>query len=109
MADAPLKLPSRATSQAPAASSNTTATTTKRKNDAWSAGYVEDEDAFEDFSSFLPRGGAESNSPTRQLSQRQLSGQFDEERTSKAWEEDWDDEDVDDTFDKTMERIARGK
>jgi hypothetical protein len=77
-----------------------------RGKEAWSGAYVEDDDNFDDFASFVPTG--EATTPTRQLSQRQLSGQFEEERTSKVWEEDWDDEDVDDTFDKTMERIARG-
>jgi hypothetical protein len=75
--------------------------------DAWSAPYREDDDNFDDFATFVPTG--EALTPTRQLSQRQLSGHFEEEGTGKAWEEDWDDEDVDDTFDKTMERIARGK
>ena len=73
----------------------------------WSAAYNEDTDAFDEFADFVPTG--EGSTPTRQLSQRQLSGQFEEERTGKAWEEDWDDEDTDDTFDKTMERIARGQ
>lgn len=76
--------------------------------EAWSAAYKEDADNFEDFADFVP-AVEPSGTPTRQLSQRQLSGQFDEGRTSKAWEEDWDDEDVDDTFDRTMERVARGK
>ncbi len=78
------------------------------KEQAWSAAYVEEDDNFDDFASFVPTGEP-GGTPTRQLSARQLSGQFDEERTSKTWEEDWEDDDVDDTFDKTMGRIARGK
>eukprot|EP00672_Neobodo_designis_P023438 CAMPEP_0174827992 /NCGR_PEP_ID=MMETSP1114-20130205/1063_1 /TAXON_ID=312471 /ORGANISM="Neobodo designis, Strain CCAP 1951/1" /LENGTH=84 /DNA_ID=CAMNT_0016061683 /DNA_START=43 /DNA_END=297 /DNA_ORIENTATION=- len=76
--------------------------------EAWSAAYDEDGDNFDDFATFVPTGEP-AGTPTRQLSQRQLSGQFEDDRTSKVWEEDWDDEDVDDTFDRTMERIARGK
>lgn len=76
--------------------------------EAWSAPYKEDQDAFDDFADFVP-AAEPSGTPTRQLSQRQLSGQFEDgSRTSKVWEEDWDDEDADDTFDRTMERIARG-
>jgi hypothetical protein len=82
---------------------------------AWSAPYNEEADTFDDFATFDPQemsmsraGSAGPGTPTRTLSSRQMSGQFEDE-VSKVWEEDWDDEDVDDTFDKTMERIARNK
>lgn len=76
---------------------------------AWSAAYREDDDKFDDFATFEPAAEPLTpGTPVRQLSSRQMSGQFEEE-TAKAWEEDWDDEDVDDTFDRTMERIARNK
>jgi hypothetical protein len=76
--------------------------------EAWSTGYAEEKDTFEDFDSFAPPAAEPTTpgTPMRQLSSRMLSGQFEDEHT-KAWEEDWDDEDVDDTFDRTMERIAR--
>ena len=87
---------------------DTTATSQTAIPAAWSTGYAEDKDTFDDFESFAPQDKEPTTpgTPTRQLSSRVLSGQFEDEH-STAWEEDWDDEDVDDTFDRTMERIAR--
>ena len=93
---------------------STAATSKKTGNtqlqQAWSTGYREENDTFADFNSFeaAHRKNDGSGTPTRTLSSRQLTGQFEEE-VSKVWEEDWDDEDVDDTFDKTMQRIASHK
>ena len=68
-----------------------------------SSGHKEQEDDFTDFKSF------ELNvvtTPARQLSARQISGHFEDE-VAKSWQEDWDDEDVEDTFDVVMGKIGR--
>jgi hypothetical protein len=70
----------------------------------WSSWYNEVADTFDDFQAH--ETGAGGNTPTRQLSARQLSGQF-EDDVAKTWEEDWEDEDLDDTFDAVMAQIAR--
>ncbi|CCW59641.1 unnamed protein product [Phytomonas sp. EM1] len=82
------------------------------KNDeVWSAWYNETDDAFNDFKSFqpdIPTGGSfvpGSGGSMRTLSARQISGQFEEE-VAKSWEDDWEDEDIDDTFDCIMGQIS---
>lgn len=79
---------------------------------AWSLWYQEPQDAFADFKSFEPEhaageGGLPSSGGSfRTLSARQISGQFEDE-VAKSWEEDWEDEDVEDTFDHVMGQISR--
>ncbi|CCW67377.1 unnamed protein product [Phytomonas sp. Hart1] len=82
------------------------------KNDeVWSSWYNEADDAFNDFKSFepeIPTGGLAvpgSGGSMRTLSARQISGQFEEE-VAKSWEDDWEDEDMDDTFDCIMGQIS---
>lgn len=85
----------------------------------WSGWYVEAADTFEDFQSFsppLPPAGA--NAPTlpggvqasgtsfRSKSVRQMSGQFEDE-VAKSWEEDWEDEDLEDTYDAVAGKIGQ--
>lgn len=78
----------------------------------WSAWYRESEDTFADFKSFEPApaaggaGGPSRTGSVRTLSMRQISGQFEEE-VAKSWEEDWEDEDVEDTFDHIMGQISQ--
>jgi hypothetical protein len=72
---------------------------------AWSAWYKEQDDAFQDFSTFAAPSSAQLT-PQRTLSARQISGQFEDE-VAKCWEEDWEDEDVDDTYDAVMGKIGR--
>lgn len=78
----------------------------------WSALYKESEDTFADFKSFEPApaaggaGGLSRAGSVRTLSMRQISGQFEEE-VAKSWEEDWEDEDVEDTFDHIMGEISQ--
>ncbi|KAK7200054.1 hypothetical protein NESM_000054900 [Novymonas esmeraldas] len=78
----------------------------------WSAWYKESEDTFAEFKSFEPApvaGGAGNMSragSVRTLSMRQISGQFEEE-VAKSWEEDWEDEDVEDTFDRIIGQISQ--
>lgn len=72
---------------------------------AWSAWYREQEDTFKDFDSFVTSTSA-AQSPQRTLSSRTISGQFEDE-VAKNWEEDWEDEDVDDTYEVIMGKIAR--
>jgi hypothetical protein len=78
----------------------------------WSAWYKESEDIFADFKSFEPApaaggvGGLSRAGSVRTLSMRQISGQFEEE-VAKSWEEDWEDEDVEDTFDHIMGQISQ--
>ncbi|KAG5473795.1 hypothetical protein LSCM1_04425 [Leishmania martiniquensis] len=78
----------------------------------WSSWYKESEDRFAEFTSFEPTqtvGGAGNVSRTgsvRTLSMRQISGQFEEE-VAKSWEEDWEDEDVEDTFEHIMGQISQ--
>lgn len=78
----------------------------------WSAWYKESEDTFADFKSFEPApaagaaGGLSRAGSVRTLSMRQISGQFEEE-VAKSWEEDWEDEDVEDTFDHIMGEISQ--
>lgn len=81
-------------------------------DEVWSAWYREAEDHFADFRSFGNTDG-EANAATaatsgshRTLSARRISGQFEEE-VVKSWDEDWEDEDVDDTFDAIMGQIGR--
>lgn len=72
---------------------------------AWSAWYREQADTFSDFSSFAA-GFSNQQSPQRTHSTRQISGQFEDE-VAKCWEEDWEDEDVEDTYDAVMGKIGR--
>lgn len=79
----------------------------------WSAWYKETDDTFAEFKSFQPAPVAGSNGvlpssggSMRTLSMRQISGQFDDE-VAKSWEEDWEDEDVEDTFDNLMGLISK--
>lgn len=86
----------------------------------WSTYYKEQEDTFAEFAGFDPNhveGGAATTSAVlkrantgsfsgRHLSSRLLSGQFENE-VARSWEEDWDDEDPDDTFDAIMAKVAR--
>ena len=67
-----------------------------KADDVWSAWYVELDDKFSDFQSFDPTINSVQLTPSRTLSARQISGQFDDE-VAKSWEEDWEDEDVEDT------------
>ncbi|ESL09290.1 hypothetical protein TRSC58_02992 [Trypanosoma rangeli SC58] len=93
-----------------------------RADELWSAWYKESEDKFDDFQSFgdteggpnapaatganPSSGGAQFSSSHRTLSARRVSGLFEEE-VSKSWDEDWEDEDVEDTFDAIMGQIGR--
>ncbi|CBH10082.1 hypothetical protein, conserved [Trypanosoma brucei gambiense DAL972] len=83
-----------------------------KADEMWSNWYKESEDRFLDFISFdATEGGGNggvvrSGSSHRTLSARRISGQFEEE-VMKSWEEDWEDEDVEDTFDAVMGRIGR--
>lgn len=72
---------------------------------AWSGWYREQDDAFQDFATFAAPSSAQLT-PQRTLSARQISGQFEDE-VAKCWEEDWEDEDVDDTYDAVMGKIGR--
>ncbi|RNF25621.1 uncharacterized protein Tco025E_02117 [Trypanosoma conorhini] len=93
-----------------------------RADDVWSSWYKESEDQFADFQSFgeteggpnapaaagpnAGSGGAQFSSSHRTLSARRVSGLFEEE-VLKSWDEDWEDEDVEDTFDAIMGQIGR--
>ncbi|KAF8293273.1 hypothetical protein TcYC6_0109590 [Trypanosoma cruzi] len=94
-----------------------------RADEVWSAWYKETEDQFVDFQSFgdnnegglnvtatagsnIMSGSAQFSSSHRTLSARRVSGQFEEE-VMKSWDEDWEDEDVEDTFDAIMGQIGR--
>ncbi|CAJ1010302.1 hypothetical protein Q4I28_005616 [Leishmania naiffi] len=78
----------------------------------WSAWYKESEDKFLEFKSFepVPVAGGPGNmsraGSVRTLSMRQISGQFEEE-VAKSWEEDWEDEDVEDTFEYIIGQISQ--
>ncbi|KAG5499012.1 hypothetical protein GH5_03710 [Leishmania sp. Ghana 2012 LV757] len=78
----------------------------------WSAWYKESEDKFSEFESFEPAptvagaGNVSRTGSVRTLSMRQISGQFEEE-VAKSWEEDWEDEDVEDTFEHIMGQISQ--
>lgn len=72
---------------------------------AWSAWYREQDDVFQDFATFTI-ASSNQQSPQRTLSSRQISGQFEDE-VAKCWEEDWEDEDTDDTYDAIMGKIVR--
>ncbi|KAG5490423.1 hypothetical protein JKF63_00543 [Porcisia hertigi] len=78
----------------------------------WSAWYKESEDKFSEFNSFEPApatggpGNMSRAGSVRTLSMRQISGQFEEE-VAKSWEEDWEDEDVEDTFEYIMGQISQ--
>ena len=89
----------------------------------WSSYYHEQEDTFEEFTDFDPNHDVASTGRNagstsamkrnntgsfsgRHLSSRLLSGQFENE-VARSWEEDWDDEDPDDTFDAIMAKVAR--
>jgi poly(3-hydroxybutyrate) depolymerase len=84
----------------------------QQQQQQWSAWYVEAQDTFEDFAAFDPvakaLAGAAATTPQRAMSARQISGVL--EGTAKAadgrWEEDWNDEDADDTFDRVAERCG---
>lgn len=78
----------------------------------WSAWYKESEDKFAEFKSFEPSptaggpGNLSRAGSVRTLSMRQISGQFEEE-VAKSWEEDWEDEDVEDTFEHIIGQISQ--
>jgi hypothetical protein len=75
---------------------------------AWSAWYVEAADTFAEFAHQVV-GEKEGTGLQRQLSSRQISGQFDEV-VAKNWEEDWEDEDKVDSFEtvcRLMESAPR--
>lgn len=85
-------------------------------DETWSSWYVEEKDDFNDFRSFEPptpttaAGSpgmtAASTTPSfRTMSARQVSGQFEDE-VAKSWEEDWEDEDLEDTYDAVMGKIS---
>lgn len=74
-------------------------------DEVWSAWYKEQADTFEDFATFDPKVAA-GNQSQRQLSARQLSGQF-EDDVARSWEEDWEDEDPDDSYDRVMGLVGR--
>ena len=78
-----------------------------KEDEVWSAFYTEAHDAFADFASH-DTAQAGGNTPTRQLSARQISGQF-EDDVAKEWEEDWEDEDVDDSYDSIMASIVTSR
>ena len=81
--------------------------TVPKGDEAWSSWYREANDKFAEFNSFDPASQAKDpNTPMRALSQRQISGQFDDE-VAKSWEEDWEDEDVEDSYDAVMGKISR--
>jgi hypothetical protein len=78
-------------------------------DEMWSQWYKEANDTFKEFASFDPSSAVakdKDGTPVRALSQRQISGQFDDE-VAKSWEEDWEDEDVDDSYDAVMGKISR--
>ena len=75
-----------------------------KTEETWSTWYSEQADNFDEFQSHESNGG--NLTPTRQLSARQMSGQF-EDDVAKTWEEDWEDEDVDDNYDSVMAAIQR--
>ncbi|ORC90194.1 uncharacterized protein TM35_000092440 [Trypanosoma theileri] len=93
-----------------------------KADEVWSSWYRESEDQFVDFQSFglmegtatIPGASASNlsasiaprSSSHRTLSARRISGQFEEE-VMKSWDEDWEDEDVEDTFDAIMGQIVR--
>lgn len=82
-----------------------------QKDELWSAWYTETEDTFNDFKSYAPPAPLAGTVPTSggsvpTLSARQISGQFDDE-VAKTWEEDWEDEDVEDTYDSIVGQITR--
>ncbi|CAD2218513.1 hypothetical protein, conserved [Angomonas deanei] len=82
--------------------------------EVWSTWYTEGADTFEDFKSYEPaapenndnNNNNERSSSRRTLSARQISGQFDDE-VVRSFEEDWEDEDAEDTFDTIMGIISR--
>eukprot|EP00796_Vickermania_ingenoplastis_P000762 gene762-405_t len=85
-------------------------------DEIWSSWYVEGKDDFQDFQSFTPTtptttgsapgtGVQPSGASFRTMSARQVSGQFEDE-VAKSWEEDWEDEDLEDTYDAIMGRIS---
>eukprot|EP00758_Cryptobia_borreli_P002529 Tbor_TRINITY_DN3100_c0_g2::TRINITY_DN3100_c0_g2_i1::g.14735::m.14735 len=84
--------------------------------DSWSLFYKEQEDRFLEFSSFAPcdpntadvkkSNIIRTSSFTRRLSARQISGQFEEE-IARTWEEDWEDEDPEDSYNVIMATIGR--
>lgn len=116
----------RAAAAGAAADTTTTTTTTSilqtinvslepPKSDVhWSSWYVESADTFVEFKSYQPAAPANagaggipgSGGSFRTLSARQISGSFEDE-VAKNWEEDWEDEDVEDTFDNIMGQIFR--
>lgn len=95
-------------------------------DEIWSSWYVEDADTFEDFQSYNPptptttsavagtagvagTGGATTTAvgaTFRSMSARQVSGQFEEDAVAKSWEDDWEDEDLEDTYDAIMGKIS---
>jgi len=82
-----------------------------QKDELWSAWYTEADDTFNDFKSYEPPAPLVGTVPAsggsvRTLSARQISGQFDDE-VAKTWEEDWEDEDVEDTYDSIVGQITR--
>ncbi|KAH9599075.1 hypothetical protein LSM04_006808 [Trypanosoma melophagium] len=93
-----------------------------KADEVWSSWYRESDDQFVDFQSFglmegtttitgasasnLSGSVAPRSSSHRTLSARRISGQFEEE-VMKSWDEDWEDEDVEDTFDAIMGQIVR--
>ena len=75
----------------------------------WSSWYREAEDTFADFATFEPQAAANANGGhpiPRALSARQISGQFDDD-VARNWEEDWEDEDTEDTYEAIMGKIQR--
>lgn len=92
-------------------------------DEIWSSWYVEEADTFEDFQSYNPptptttgsaaagatgAGGVTTaaGATFRSMSARQVSGQFEEDAVAKSWEDDWEDEDLEDTYDAIMGKIS---
>lgn len=88
------------------------ALTLPQVNELWSSWYKEGNDTFEDFETFNPptptTGGGSAAASFHTLSARQMSGQMEEE-VAKSWEEDWEDEDANDTFENIMAKIKGRK
>ena len=71
----------------------------------WSSFYNEAQDALGEFD---VHAVTEPGTPNgRQFSERQISGQF-EDDTAKDWEEDWEDEDPEDSLEHISSMIACG-
>ena len=72
----------------------------------WSSFYNEAADTLAEFDVYAV-GEGPTTPGARQFSERQISGQF-EDDTAKEWEEDWEDEDPEDSLEHIASMIACG-